>query len=178
MHRLFVGLRPPPAIRAQLLTLTDGVENARWQDDDQLHLTLRFVGEVEARQGDDLAEALEWVRIAPFTLVLRGVGHFERRGAPSILWAGVAPSEPLAILHGRVERACRRAGLEPEGRKFAPHVTLARLNRSARPIGGWLANGGTFASDAWPVEHMALFESHLTPLGSEYEPVVRYPLRD
>lgn len=155
-----------------------GVENARWQDDDQLHLTLRFAGEVEARQAEELAEELERVVMAPFTMTLRGVGHFERKGAPHILWAGIERSEPLAILHGRVEQACRRAGLQPESRKFAPHVTLARLNRSAGPIGGWLAQHGTFASDPWTVEDMALLESHLTPLGSEYQPVVRYPLRD
>lgn len=178
MHRLFIGLRPPLAIREQLLALMDNVENARWQDDDQLHLTLRFAGELEARQADDLAHELERVEMAPFPLTSRGVGHFERKGMPSILWAGVAPSEPLAILHRRVERACRRAGLEPEGRKFAPHITLARLNRSAGPIGGWLARHGTFATEEWTVEHMTLFESHLTPLGSEYQSVVRYPLRD
>lgn len=178
MHRLFVGLRPPSAIREQLLELTKGVENACWQDDDQLHLTLRFAGEMEARQADDLAEVLERVAMAPFPLTLRGVGHFERKGVPSILWTGVFPSEPLAILQGRVEQACRRAGLEPERRKFAPHITLARLNRSAGPIGGWLAQHGTFASEEWMVEHMTLFESHLTPPGSEYEPVVHYPLRD
>lgn len=178
MHRLFIGLRPPSSIREQLLDLTDGVENARWQDDDQLHLTLRFVGELEARQADDLAQELERIRMIPFPLTLRGVGHFARKGTPSILWAGVAPSEPLAILQGRVEQACRRARLDPEKRKFAPHVTLARLKRSAGPIGAWLAGHGTFASDAWTVEHMTLFESQLTPLGSEYQPVVSYRLRD
>lgn len=178
MHRLFIGLRPPPAIREQLLVLTDGVENARWQDDDQLHLTLRFAGELEARQADDLADELARVPMHPFPLTLRGVGHFERKGVSHILWAGVDRSEPLAILHGRVEQACRRAGLEPEGRKFAPHITLARLNRFAGPVGGWLAQHGTFATEEWTVEHMTLFESHLTPLGSEYQPVVRYALRD
>jgi 2'-5' RNA ligase len=178
MHRLFVGLRPPSAIREQLLDLTDGVENARWQDDDQLHLTLRFVGELEARQADDLAQELERVTMMPFPLALRGVGHFERKGAPSILWVGVAPSEPVAVLQGRVEQACRRAGLEPERRKFAPHVTLARLNRSAGPVGAWLARHGTFASGAWTVERITLFESYLTPLGSEYQQAVSYRLRD
>lgn len=155
-----------------------GVEGARWQDDDQLHLTLGFIGEVGSRQADDLAEALERVRGMPFPLALRGVGHFERKGAPSILWAGAAPSEPLAQLQGRVEQACRRAGIPPEGRRFAPHVTLARLNRSAGPIGGWLARHGTFAApEPWPVERMTLYESRLTPHGSEYIPAVSFPLR-
>lgn len=178
MHRLFVGLRPPERLRDLLLDLEDGVDGARWQDDDQLHLTLRFVGEVDSRRADDLADELERVRCAPFPLRVRGVGHFERKGSPSILWAGVAPSGPLAVLQGRVEQACRRAGAPPESRKFAPHVTLARLNRSAGAIGGWLQRHGTFAApEPWPVEQMILYQSHLTPHGSEYTPVVFYPLR-
>lgn len=177
MHRLFVGLCPPAPARARLLALAGEVEGARWQDEDQLHLTLRYVGEVASRQADDLAEALERVSVAPVSLTLAGVGHFERKGAARTLWAGVAPSEPLRMLQGRVEQACRRAGSPPETRRFAPHVTLARLNRASGPVGGWMARNGTFRAGEWPVEEMVLYESHLSPLGSEYDPVIRYSLR-
>lgn len=177
MHRLFVALRPPRPVRAALLNLMGGVENARWQDDAQLHLTLRYIGEVPPTLADDVAEELERVAMQPFPLTLQGVAHFERKGMPHSLWAGVAPSEPLKVLQGRAERACRRAGRAAEGRKFTPHVTLARLNRSAGAIGGWLRAHGAFTSERWLADHMILYESHLTPHGSDYQPVVRYPLR-
>lgn len=177
MHRLFVALRPPAPVRDQLLGLAGGVDGARWQDEDQLHLTLRFAGTLPPGQADDLAEALGQVAATPFPLQLAGVGHFERNGRPHSLWAGVAASDPLAVLHGRVERACRRAGLPSEGHRFAPHVTVARLGRSAGPVGGWLQAHGAWRSEEWLADHMILYESHLTPLGAEYQPVVRYSLR-
>ena len=177
MHRLFVALRPPAPIRAALLDMMGGVENARWQDEAQLHLTLRYIGEVPPALANDVAEELGRVAVQPFPLTMRGVGHFERKGVPHSLWAGIAPSEPLKVLQGRVERACRRAGCAPESRKFAPHITLARLNRSAGPVGGWLQAYGGHAGEPWLADHMILYESHLSPHGSDYQPVVRFPLR-
>nr|WP_277754198.1 RNA 2',3'-cyclic phosphodiesterase [Porphyrobacter sp. GA68] len=174
---MFVALRPPAPVRAELMNLMGGVENARWQDETQLHLTLRFIGEVPPLQAQEIAAELGRVAMQPFSLGLRGVGHFERKGAAHTLWAGVADSPALGVLHGRVERACRRTGHPVETRRFAPHVTLARLNRSAGSIAGWLAAHGDFASIPWPVDHMILYESQLTASGACYDPVVRYPLR-
>ena len=176
MHRLFIALRPPSAIRNALIDTTEGVDGARWQFDEQLHLTLRFAGEVDARTADDLANALSQVRAKPFTLSIRGVGTFDKKGRVTSLWAGVAPCEPLAILQRRVERACQRAGLEPVTRKFLPHVTLARTNASTRPIGGWLAGHGRLVLPPWQVEAFHLYESRLEPGGAHYEPVLRFPL--
>ena len=176
MHRLFVALRPPPAVRDVLLDTMDGLEGARWQGEDQLHLTLRFAGELEGPRAEDLADALGRVEARRFDLAVRGVGHFERKGAPHTLWAGVAPNEALAVLQRRVERACRGAGLAPETRKFAPHITLARLNRATRPIGGWLAEHALLDAGSWWVESFGLYLSRLTPAGSEYERIEHYPL--
>lgn len=176
MHRLFVALRPPPAVRDALLDTMEGLEGARWQSDDQLHLTLRFAGEIEGPQAEDLADALGRVAARPFELTVRGVGHFEKKGAAHTLWAGVAPSEDLAVLQRRVERACRGAGRAPETRKFAPHITLARLNRSTAPIGGWLARHALLDAGSWRIESFGLYLSRLTPAGSEYEPVEDYRL--
>jgi 2'-5' RNA ligase len=177
MTRLFVALRLPAPVREVLLGAMGGVERARWQDEAQLHLTLRFVGEIDAPLANDLAAALGRVDAAPFDLRIAGVGHFERKGRATALWAGVATSEPLLALQHKVERVCQRVGLEPEGRKFAPHVTLARLNTSAGPIGGWLAAHGALVAPPWRVEEFRLYESVLTPAGSAYEPVVNYRLR-
>ncbi len=176
MPRLFVGLTPPREVREALLAATGGVESARWQDEGQLHLTLRFVGDIPAPEAEDLAAELGRVLAAPFTLRLAGVGHFERKGRAHTLWAGVAPSPELAALQAKVERVCQHVGLEPEPRKYAPHVTLARLPGSAGPIGGWLAEHGAFAAPPWPVSDFALVESTLGTGGSHYEPAVTYRL--
>ena len=176
MPRLFIALRPPSAIRNPLIDTMEGVEGARWQYDEQLHLTLRFVGEVDARTADDLVGALSQVRAELFTLALRGVGSFERKGRVTSLWAKVEPSEPLAILQRRVERACRAAGLEPVTRKFVPHVTIARVNASTGPIGVWLADHGRLTLPDWEVERFWLYESRLDAGGAQYEPLLEFPL--
>lgn len=175
-HRLFAAIRPPAPVIDALLALEGGIADARWQDRGQLHLTLRFFGEIEASQAEDLAATLLQVRCEPFALALRGVGHFERRGRPHTLWAGVAPSEPLAALQRRVEATARRMGLPPEPRRFAPHITLARLNSASGPALPFLAAHAALASEPWPVTAFDLIESTLTPAGADYQTVRRYPL--
>ena len=175
-HRLFAAIRPPAAVIGALLDLEGGVAGARWQDAGQLHLTLRFFGEVEAAQADDLAAALEGVRAAPFALALRGVGQFAKKGSAHTLWAGLAPSDALLALQRQVESAARRAGLPPEGRKFAPHITLARLNRASGPVQPFMQTHGALHGEPWPVVAFDLMESTLTPAGAEYETVRRYRL--
>lgn len=179
-HRLFAAIRPPGAVIDALLALEGGIARARWQDGRQLHLTLRFFGEIEAPRAEDLAAALATVRAPPFALALRGVGHFEMRGRhgswPDTLWAGLAPSDALAALQRQVEAAARRAGLPPETRKFGPHITLARLNRASGPLHPFLQAHGALHGEPWPVEAFDLIESSLTPAGAEYQTVRRYRL--
>lgn len=177
-HRLFAAIRPPASVIDALLDLEEPIAGARWQEAEQLHLTLRFFGEIEAHAAEDLAAALEGVRAAPFALALSGVGHFESRGRAHTLWAGLAPSEPLAALQRQVEQAARRAGLPPEARRFAPHITLARLPRAGGgPVLPFLQRHAELASAPWRVEAFDLMESRLTPEGAEYETVRRYRLR-
>ena len=173
-QRFFIAIRPPGEIRDLLIDRMEALEGARWQDDDQLHLTLRFVGEADPREVDDLMVALQSVSAPPFALALDGLGHFERKGVPHTLWAGVTQPDALFVLRNRVERACRRAGFPAETRKFAPHITIARLNRSTAPPEGWLARNADLRSDSWPVDSFVLYESRLDPGGSTYEPVMRY----
>ena len=103
----------------------DDSPDFRWQDDEQLHLTLRFVGEVERPVAEDLAAALGRIRARPFEIRLKGVGRFDQRNSGA-LWAGVEPRDPLAALAAKVERVSVGVGLEPERRAFHPHITLAR----------------------------------------------------
>ena len=179
MHRLFVALRPPPAIRAALLGTMGGVPGARWQDDEQLHLTLRFIGEVDGPQADDIAAALGQVH-APAPAVARaGGGRVAQRGRPEAGGAAGAPAAPLAALHRKVDAACVRAGVAPEGRAFVPHITLARIPRSAgagAEVERWLADHAGLASAPFTCAHVVLYESRLGHAGASYEAVERWPL--
>jgi 2'-5' RNA ligase len=176
MQRLFVAIRPPAPIRARLLAVMGGISGARWQRDDQLHLTLRFIGEVDRHRARDIDAALAAVRRQPFEIALSGIGAFARRGRPDAVWAGVTPRAELARLHQKIDQALVRCGLAPEGRAYMPHVTLARLNRSAGPIGHLLDAASRLTSPPFVVEAFGLFESALTPDGAVYSEIASYPL--
>ena len=176
MHRLFVAIRPPEPIRDLLIDAMDDGADFRWQDDDQLHLTLRFIGEVERPVANDLAAALTRIRSARFDLKIAGIGRFEQRNSGA-LWAGVDPKEPVAALASKVERACQSAGLEPERRAFHPHVTLARWKgRRTREVKDYLERHGGLSSPPFAVDEFILFESRLSRHGAHYEEVATYPL--
>lgn len=177
MHRLFVAIRPPVAIREGLLDLMEAVPEARWQDDDQLHLTLRFIGEVDGRVGEDVAAALGAVRHPPFSIAIDGVGSFASRERVNALWAGVKPHDRLAHLHRKVDQSLVRAGLEPERRAYLPHVTLARFGRDASGVSEFAARHAGLSSPAFEVAHFALYESTLGAAGASYTVVERYALR-
>ena len=176
MHRLFVAIRPPAAIRAILLGAMGGISGARWQDEDQLHLTLRFIGEVDRHLAGDVHAALGAIHQTAFDIALNGIGAFDRRGWPDAVWAGVTPQEPLKALHKKVDAALTRVGVEPDQRAFLPHITLARLKRSSGPVGNLLEISGGLTSPPFTVDHFALFESALTPDGAVYTLVERYSL--
>lgn len=177
MHRLFVALRPPAAIRDALLALTSGVAGARWQDDEQLHVTLRFIGEADRHVAEDIDSALATIACTMPPLALAGVGRFDTRGRTTTLWAGVVPAEPLAHLHRKIDAALVRAGLPPERRAFTPHITLARLNAPEEATASWLRDHGSLRSKPFAIDSFLLFESHLGRAGARYEAIARYPLR-
>jgi 2'-5' RNA ligase len=176
MHRLFVAIRPPAPVRAQLLDLMGGVAGARWLSDDQLHLTLRFVGEVDRHLARDADAALSGLHHPRFAIALNGIGGFERRGEPVTLWAGVAPHEPLRALHKKLDQALVRVGVEPDRRAYVPHITIARLPRGAGPVRPLVEQWGGVAGPPFEVAEFCLFESRLTPEGPVYSVVERYAL--
>jgi len=176
MHRLFVAIRPPEAIRDLLIDAMDDSADFRWQDEEQLHLTLRFIGEVERPVAEDIAAALVRIRADRFEVRLSEVGRFEQRSSGA-LWAGVEPKAPLAALAAKVERACQSAGLEPEPRAYHPHITLARWKgRRTREVRDFLDRRRGFSSAPFEVDAFILFESRLSRHGAHYEEVARYPL--
>lgn len=172
MIRLFVGLELPAPVKAALIASMGGVAGARWQRDEQLHLTLRFIGAVDRHQALDVAAALGRVNIRPFRAELGAPGHFEHRGRIDTLWVGVRPAEPLAALARAVNAALAGVGIAPEPRAFVPHITLAR-------------GRGMIGVTAWPlaplprigfsVASLALFESQMGKDGSDYQLLARWP---
>ena len=160
MHRLFVAIRPPEDIRDRLIDVMDDGADFRWQSDEQLHLTLRFIGEVDRPLANDLAAALAGVRSSAFDLRLSGLGTFDRRSG-GVLWAGVEPAEPVKALAARIERICQAVGLPPERRAFHPHITLARWRgQRSREVREYL-DGRALGSPTFPVDRFILFESRL-----------------
>ena len=166
MTRLFAAIRPPASVRERLALAMGGVDGARWQGDDQLHLTLRFFGEVDRHTASDLLAALSSLSTPAPTMRVEGTGSFDRRGRVDTLWARVLPREPIAALAAKVERAAQAAGLEPDRRTHLPHITLAR----GRMIGAaaWVERTQGLTTPAWVPDRWAVYESTLGRGGADY----------
>lgn len=176
MHRLFVAIRPPLALRSACHeVMADGPPGWRWQDDEQLHITVRFIGAVERPMAEDIALALGQLRAPAPDVALDGVGWFDQ-GKHGMLFARIAPRDPLAALHRKVDRMLVGLGLAPEGRSYLPHLTLARRRSGAVDPARWLERHAGLASPPVLIEHLTLFESHLGRDGASYEPIARTAL--
>ncbi len=176
MPRLFVAVPMPEEIAEELDRLCEGLPGVRWTDLDDFHLTLRFIGEVDQATFCDIGEALMSVSLPPFELRLRGIGHFPPRGEPHTLWAGVEDPEPVRRLRRAVERALEEAGIEPERRKFVPHVTLGRVKEPLPPsrFASFLCRTALFRSSAFTVSGFTLYSSWLRPEGALHVPEAIY----
>lgn len=175
--RLFVGLELPAELRSRLAVLAGGVPGARWVPAENYHITLRFIGEVAAHQAEEIDHGLAALRARRFPLVLAGVGTFSRAGRETTLWVGVERSPPLDLLHSKIETACQRAGLEPERRRFAPHLTLARLDNAApTKLAAFVQAHNLFRAEPVIIEHFTLFSSRLGKEASVYTAEVEYVL--
>jgi 2'-5' RNA ligase len=177
MERLFVALAIPDAVAPSLALIQSGVPGARWQTRAQLHLTLRFIGEVDGRDGAMIHDALSAIDAPAFTLELHGTGEFGGKH-PHALWAGVRPNEKLLHLQKKVESALRRAGFPGDRETFTPHVTVARLGRT--PVGAvmdYLTDHALYSSVPFVVEEFLLYSSHLASAGAIYRPEETYRLK-
>jgi 2'-5' RNA ligase len=176
MLRLFVGIEFPPELKLRLSLLETPLPGTRWIDLGNLHLTLRFIGEITEDIAADVDEALERLEARRFSLQLAGTGVFGGN-KPHTLWVGVERDPDLVVLHDKIERALVRAGLAPEPRRFAPHVTLARLRDPPLDLlGHFLAAHALFRADPLPVDHFSLIASFPTKAGSVYEDQADYKL--
>ncbi|HTQ12475.1 MAG TPA: RNA 2',3'-cyclic phosphodiesterase [Rhizomicrobium sp.] len=174
--RLFVALAIPAAVADGLALIQAGVPGARWSERGQLHLSLRFIGEVDGRDANAVDDALSAITAPRFPLALKGVGEFGG-GNPRALWAGVREPGPVAHLARKIEAAVQRAGQPAGERKFIPHVTLARLRAAPRGrVLDWLTDHALYASAPFEVAEFILYSSRLSPGGSIYVAERSYPL--
>ncbi len=176
MHRLFVAIALPEPVVDALGALQTGVRGARWLREENFHLTLAFIGEVDRHGLDEAASALAGVAAPAFELKLSGAGYFGDR-KPRALWAGAAPAAALTHLQSKVDVALRRRGLVEGKRKFTPHVTLAYLHGATKDEAElYCAVNGLFAAGPFPVDEFHLYESHLGSEAAHYEIVASYSL--
>jgi 2'-5' RNA ligase len=167
--RLFVALDLPWPLRERLAQLAIGLPGARWMTAENLHITLRFIGEVPNWRAEEIDLALHAIKARSFPLVVTGMGLFEKSGRVTALWAGIERSPQLEHLQTKVETALQRAGLEPERRRFTPHVTLARLDQPVNEkITRFVQGNNLFRAESFLVEHFTLFSSQLGKEGSVY----------
>ena len=177
MIRLFVALALPTEIRSVLTQLVGGIPGARWLPPENYHLTLRFIGEVELWQAEDIDHALGMIRSRPFNLVLRGVDAFEKSGRFSTLWVGVEKNEELNLLQSKIEGALQRIGLSADRKRFAPHVSLARVDKTLpEKVIAYVQTHNLFRAPTVSVEQFTLFSSRLGKEAAVYSPEVTYDL--
>jgi 2'-5' RNA ligase len=176
MPRLFTGLEIPDDVRAALSMLRGGLPGARWIDPENYHLTLRFIGDVDDVMAQEIAFILGKVRRGGFELKLDGVLSFGGR-KPRAVVATVASSPAVMELQAEHERLMQRIGIEPEGRKFTPHITLARLrDTSSQDVAEYLSARGGFRSEPFQVSNFVLFSSRNSIGGGPYVVEADYPL--
>jgi 2'-5' RNA ligase len=176
MPRLFTGVEIPADVGQALGMLRGGLPGARWITPENYHLTLRFIGDVDDMVAQEVALMLGRVKRDSFDLYLEGLMPFGGR-KPRAVVAAVSPVQQLLDVQAEHERLMQRIGLEPEGRKYTPHVTLARLrDASSLAVADYLSARGYFRTAAFRVSRFVLFSSRASVGGGPYVIEASYPL--
>lgn len=168
--RLFIGIELPPVCKAMLRELDPHLPGLRWLPEEQMHLTLSFLGDIAFSQYEALTQELGKVRVPPFFLPLQNVGSFNARGRPSVVWVGVGKGHPhLFALHHHIQDAVLRARLEPDLKPFHPHVTVGRASGiSSQALQPFLRQHRDTEFGMFPVSEFALFSSVLASEGATH----------
>jgi 2'-5' RNA ligase len=175
--RLFVAIDLPWELREKLVALCRGLPGARWVPEQNLHLTLRFIGELPSHRAEEVDLALASLRGKRVSLVLTGVGTHNRGGRETTLWIGVERNPGLEHLQAKIETALQRAGLPPERRRFLPHVTLARLDGCAEDrLAAYVQSNNLFRAGPVEIDAITLFSSQLGKEASVYTAEEAYSL--
>jgi len=175
--RLFVAISLPDSVKQRLGGIIKPIRGVRWQDASNMHLTLRFIGDLEQEPMSRLRELLAGISRPSFTMTIHGLGSFPKRGYPRVIWAGVERKQVLMDLQNDVEMACRETGLEPEQRSFIPHITLGRVNDASRDeVITYIKSLEDFEVNNIPVDAFTLNSSELRSGGAVHTPLQTYPL--
>ncbi|MFS8045304.1 RNA 2',3'-cyclic phosphodiesterase [Rhizobium sp. BR 314] len=178
MPRLFTALEIPRNAAMSLSLLRGGLPGARWIDVENYHITLRFIGDVDGRTADEIVDRLDRIDRPEFQLRLEGIGSFGSK-KPHSVWAGVSQSPDMFALQGEIERICQRIGLQPDPRKFTPHVTLARLKSSrVDDVVHYLSGRGNFYTQPFTVGRFVLLSSRESVGGGPYLTEEIFPLHE
>ena len=177
MHRLFVAIELPDTAKKEIFAIRKELPGARWVNPDQMHLTLRFIGEVDDQTLQEATKALSTVYGQPFQMAITGIGHFPPRKPPRILWAGIHAGNNLLILQKMVEHALQSAGIPGEARPFAPHITIARLKGTPpNAVSDYELQHGSFALSPFQVTSFHLFQSTFSENSVSHVKIAEYPL--
>jgi len=176
--RLFVGLELPWELRRRVGLLAGaGIPGARWVPAENYHVTLRFIGEAPRHLAEEIDHALATLKAPSFALTLAGLGTFAKGGRSQSLWLGVERCEKLERLQAKIETALQRCGLEPERRRFQPHLTLARLDGAPEAkLAAFMQAHNLCRADPVQLEHFTLFSSLLGKDQPIYTAEVEYEL--
>jgi RNA 2',3'-cyclic 3'-phosphodiesterase len=178
MPRLFTGLEIPDDIALDLQMMQGGIPGARWMDAANFHLTIRFIGDIDGGLAREIDRELAEISFRPFEVTLKGVGMFGGN-KPHSLYVGLEESPELRKLHDIHERKCRALGCPSEGRKFTPHVTLARLGLpDQRALQRWIETHNLYRSPPMLVRSFALFSSRPLRGGGPYAVEASYGLQE
>lgn len=168
MPRLFAGLEIPEEVGHTLSMLRGGLPGARWIDPDDYHVTLRFIGDIDAFSANEIASMLFRVNRKPFEVTVQGLQSFGGK-KPRAVVASVLPSRPLIELQAELERLMQRLGFDPEGRKFTPHITLARLRDATnQDVADYLSLRGYFPTKVFTAQRFVLFSARASTGGGPY----------
>ncbi len=178
MKRLFIAIDFESSIIEQIKNISFGVRNARWVQEDQIHLTLRFIGNSDDNTYRDILSVLNQIQFEPFFINAKGVGYFPPRGKPNILWVGIKQSLELQSLFNNIQRSLIKAGVPKDNRKFHPHITIARIKNKINPseIIPFLTGNSLFKIDNIPVTNFHLYSSILKQKGAVHIIEETYPL--
>ncbi len=179
--RLFVALEIPPVVRESLAALLSQLRaisrEPHWVRPENLHVTLKFLGQVPDGQVDTIQAALGNVRSSePVNLVFRGLGFFPNEKHPRVFWVGIDASPNLKKLASDIEAAAENCGIPREQRAFSPHLTLARLESLSLPdkLRGAIAENSEKSFGALRTSEFHLIQSKLKPSGAEYTTLARF----
>ncbi len=177
MARLFISIDLPERIKDDISDLYMAIPGAKWVGHLQLHLTLRFIGETDNLTENKIISVLSTVKVPPFEITIKGVGHFPPRKHPVVLWVGITENLELLRLQSKIEKALTSIGIAPDTRRFHPHITIARLKESPiEKVALFITSNSLFSTEPFAVSQYHLYSSFLKKEGAYHQLEASFPL--